>query len=106
QQSLEMAQVLISAPFLTELDGGSLELAVVLLQFAFESGKESEGVGSGAGESGNDPVVEEPPHFARIALHYRVLESDLTVTGHRDMVVPTHRQDCRAADNGPPASFA
>src|SRR5215510_930900 len=100
-----MAQVLISAPFLTELDGGSLELAVVLLQFAFESSKQGESIGSGAGESGDDAVVEETAHFARVALHDRVLKSDLTVAGHGDVIVSPHGKNGRAADNGPPTSF-
>src|SRR5262249_26365998 len=100
-----MAQVLISAPFLTEFDGGSLELAVVLLQFAFKPGKESESIRSGAGESGDNAVVEETAHFARVALHYRMLESDLTIAGHSYMIVPPHGKNGRAADNGPPPSL-
>src|ERR1700746_3121227 len=59
QQGLQMAKSAVLAPFLGEFDGGFLEIARKLLQFAFEAFEQGDGVGGGAGESGDDLVIVE-----------------------------------------------
>src|SRR5215831_20732961 len=96
-----MAQVFIGAPFLAELDCRALELSVILLELAFKPGKKSEGIRSGTRKTRDDPVVKQAAHFAGVALHYGVFESNLTVACHRDVIIPPHRQHGCAADNRP-----
>ena len=49
-QRLEVSQILVGSPVLGELDRGAQELAVILLELAFQPLEQSEGVGRRAGE--------------------------------------------------------
>ena len=51
QERLEVAQNLVRAPLLAQLDGGALEVAVILFELALEAREEREGVGGRAGEA-------------------------------------------------------
>src|SRR5262249_7028068 len=96
-----MAQVFIGAPFLAELDCRALELSVILLELTFKPGKKSEGIRSGARKTRDDSVIKQAAHLAGVALHYSVFQSHLTVAGHRNVIIPPHRQHRRAANNWP-----
>jgi hypothetical protein len=81
QQSFQMAQEFIGAPIFGQLDGAASEIAVVLLEFRFETAEQGEGVGSGAGEPGEDLVVIEPADLLRRVLDDGLTERDLSVAG-------------------------
>jgi len=51
QQCLEMSQYLVSTPFLAQLNGGSLQIAVILLELAFEPRQERKSIASCARKS-------------------------------------------------------
>src|SRR5262249_60388125 len=53
QERLELAEHLVRAPVLGELDRGALEVAAVLLELGLETGEEREGVGRRARETGD-----------------------------------------------------
>ena len=57
QQRVQVAQRAVLAPFLGEFNGGSRQIAVIFLQFAFEAPEERERVGGAAGKARDDLVV-------------------------------------------------
>ena len=66
----------------------------VLLELGLEQLEQREGIGGGAGETGQHlAVAAEPAHLARVGLHHRVAERDLAVAGDRDAAVAAHRHD-------------
>ena len=81
QQCFEMAQEFIGTPVFGELDGAAAKVAVILLELGFEAAEKGEGVGSRAGESGEDFVVVEPADFPGRVLDDRFAERDLAVSG-------------------------
>ena len=83
QQRLELAQHLVGAPVLGELDRGALEVAAVLVELRLEAGEERERVGRRAGESRNDLAALQAADLRRRLLHDRVAQRDLAVRGHR-----------------------
>ena len=64
QQGFELAQHLVGAPVLGQLDGGAAQVAVILLQLRLEAGEQREGVGGRTGESGQNLVLVEAANLA------------------------------------------
>src|ERR1051326_1742661 len=77
QQGLKVAQRLVGAPLLGQLDAAASEVAVVLLQLGLEAAEEREGVGGRSGEAGNHLVLVEAADLARAVLDDAVTERDL-----------------------------
>ena len=96
QQRLETAQHAVGAPVLGQFDRGPGEMAVMLLELALEALEERERVRRATGETGNDAVVVETPHLARVGLHDGVAERHLAVTAERDPVLAPYRENGRA----------
>ena len=88
------------APVLGELDGGSLEVAAVLLEFGLEAGEEGERIGGRAREAGQDPVVVQPPDLAGLLLDDGVAEGDLAVAGHHGLAVVADGEDGGCVKHG------
>ena len=65
----EITQVFVGAPVLGELDGGTHQLTGILLKLLFEPFEQGKGIGSGAGETGDDFALADTAHLAGIALH-------------------------------------
>ena len=63
EQGFKVAQHLVGAPFLGQLDGGAAEVAGILLELAFEAAEEREGIGGRSGESGEDLVLIEAAYL-------------------------------------------
>ena len=80
----------------TELDGGTFEVAAVLLQLGFEAREQREGVGGGTRKAGQHPVVVQPPDFLRAVFDHRLAEGDLAVAGEHGRVVMANGEDCGA----------
>ena len=93
EQGFELAQHLVGAPVLGELDGGAAEVAGILLELGFEAGEEREGVGGGAGEAGEDLVLVELADFLGGVLHDGAAERDLAIGGHDDGVAAADADD-------------
>ena len=55
-QGLELAEGLVQAPILGQLDGRPRQIALVFLELGLEAGEQGEGVRGGAGEAGQDLV--------------------------------------------------
>ena len=98
EQGLEVAEHLVGAPVLGELDGGAAEVAGELLQLGFEAAEEGEGVGGGAGESGEDLVLVELADLLGGVLHDGRAEGDLAVGGHDDGVAAADAEDGGGTD--------
>ena len=81
EQRFQVAQIFIGAPVFGEFNCAAAEIAVVLLQLRFEAAEKGEGVGGGAGESGEDFVVVEAADFFRGVFDDGLAESDLSVAG-------------------------
>jgi len=95
EHGLQLAQVLVHAPVLRQLDDGALHVAAVLLELGLETGEEREGVRGGAGETSQDFVVVEAAHFCGAVLHDRVADRDLPVAGHRYLAIAANAEDGR-----------
>src|SRR5205085_750041 len=100
EHCLEAAQNPIASPILRELDGGSLEIATVLLQLRLESREKRERIGGGAGKAGENPVVVQTADLARGLLHDGLAEGDLAVAGEDRPVLVPDRQNRRAVQHG------
>src|SRR5690606_33263294 len=72
---------------------GTLQLAM-LFQLGLEQFEQGEGIGGGTGEAGQYlAVTAEAAHFAGIALHHRVAQGDLAVTGNGHVIAAAHADD-------------
>ncbi len=100
EESFEVAEHAVGAPFFGEFDDAAGQIAAVLFELAFEAGEEGKGVGGGAGEPGDDFVVVEAAEFFGAAFEDFTAHGDLAVTGEYDFTVAAHAQD-----GGGPDSF-
>ena len=67
EHRLEAAQHAVRPPIAHELDGGPLELSLMLGELVLEAREQGEGVGGAAGEPGQDASLREPADLARFA---------------------------------------
>jgi len=73
---------------------------VELFEFAFETGKQREGIGAGASETGQDTIVVEAAHLAGARFHDGVTHGDLAVGGHGGASGATHEEHgCATKDH-------
>ena len=93
QHRFESAQRAIRAPVLRQFNGGSLEVAAILLELGFEAREQRERIGRGPGEAGQDIVVVQPPDLAGALLDDGVAQRHLTITGKHGAVVPPNSED-------------
>src|SRR3954470_7519393 len=98
QHRFEPPQDAVGAPILGELDCRAHEITLMLVELALEALEEREGVGGAAGETGQDAIVMQAPHFLGAALHHHVAERDLPVAAQRYGRAAAHRQDRRAME--------
>src|SRR5262245_4962777 len=92
-----MSKILIGPPIFRKFYSSAAQLAMILLKFRFESGKERECVCGRACKPGEYLFVEEPSDLAGGGFHYRPVEGDLTVGGHCDLfAAPDDKHCCRA----------
>src|SRR5260370_39377070 len=82
-----MGEVFVGARVFGEFDCAGSEVAMVLLEFRFEAAEQGEGVGGGAGESGEDLVVVEAAGFFGRVLDDGLAERDLSVAGKNHTAV-------------------
>jgi hypothetical protein len=68
QHGFQAAQHAVGAPVLGQLDGGAHQVALVLFQLGLEALEQREGVGRGAGKTGQHLLAVELAHLARAAL--------------------------------------
>ena len=90
---LQPAQIAVGAPVLGELHAGAGELAGILLELGLEPLEQREGVGGGAGETGDDVALAEPAHLARIALDDGLAQADLAVAADHHLAALADHQD-------------
>src|SRR5689334_426942 len=95
EQCLELAEHLVGAPVLRELDRGPLEVPAVLLELRLESREERERVGGRARESGEHLAALEPADLRGGLLHDGRSDGDLAVRGHGDLALVAHTEDGR-----------
>src|ERR1039458_4359105 len=93
EQSLKLAEHLVGAPVLGQLNRGAANVAVILLQLRFEARKERKRVGRGAGKPGQDLVLVEPPDLAGGVLDDAFPERDLAVSSHYHLVIPANAKN-------------
>src|ERR1700692_3923536 len=76
-EGFQMTQIFIGAPVFCEFNGATSEVAMVLFQFRFEAAEKGEGVGGGAGESGEDLIVIKAANFLRSMFNDGLTERNL-----------------------------
>ena len=97
KEGFEMAQHLVGAPLFAQLDRSTLEIPVVLLEFAFEPREQREGVARGARKPRNDLVVVEAAHLFGAGFHHRLTQRDLAVSGESHTSIFSYQQHGCAA---------
>jgi hypothetical protein len=94
QKSLQVAQRPVRAPFLSELHGGSAQVSLELLQFNFEPGEKSEGVGRRARKTHENAIIVNAPYLFGVVLDDGVPKSYLTITGNHRPIASFDQKDC------------
>src|SRR6185312_1550581 len=94
-----MAQHLIGTPIFRQFHNTSRQIATILFQLRFKTGKKRESVGCRAGKTGYDLAVVEPPQLAGSAFQYFASHGDLPVTRHHDFTVAAHTKDGGGTDS-------
>ena len=97
QHRFQPAQDAVGAPVLGQFHGGAQQMALVLFQLGFETLEQGEGVRRAAGESGQNLVVVDAAHLARVGLDHDIAEGDLAVAAEGDLIAAPHREDGGAA---------
>ena len=96
-QRLEVAQIFVGAPVLGELDRGAQQLAVILLELAFEPLEQGEGVGGRAGEAADDlALFADAADLLRVGLHHRIAHRHLAVAGNDGLAALLDAEDRRS----------
>src|SRR5262249_37514475 len=99
QHRFESPQDAVAAPVLRELDGRALEVPAELFELGLESREQREGVRRRPGESGQNPIVVQPPDLLRPLLDDRLPEGDLPVTGENSVITVSNGQNGRAVNH-------
>ena len=97
---LEPAQVAIGAPVLGQLDAGARELVRMLLELGLQPLEEGEGVGGGAGETGDHVALADAAHLLGVGLDDGVTQGYLAVAGHHDLRALADAEDGGAVPLG------
>ncbi|MNC86895.1 hypothetical protein D3C83_25820 [compost metagenome] len=92
EHGLEAAQDTIGAPVLRQFHRRAHQVALVLLELAFEALEERECIGRAAGKTRKDPVVIETPHLAGTRFHHDVAQRHLAVAAERNAAPAPYRQ--------------
>src|SRR6476619_1563581 len=95
-----MAKRFVGAPFLAEFDRRAFKISMVLLELAFETREQRNGVGSRTSKPGEDAVVVQPADFFRAAFHDGFAQRYLAVTGERNPSFFANEQHGGAANAG------
>src|ERR1700679_4152156 len=85
EQRFKIAQHLVGAPILRQLDGRAVKLAGKLLQLGLKTRKEIEGVRSGSGKPGKYLVLIEAANLPRGVFQHVIAERNLPIGGHDDL---------------------
>ncbi|CCB67868.1 protein of unknown function [Hyphomicrobium sp. MC1] len=91
----QAAQEAVSAPVFRQFDGGTGQLAGVLLKLGLEPLEQGEGVGRRAREAANHVAFAQAADLFGIRLDDRLAEADLAVTGNYNFTALPDRQDRR-----------
>ena len=89
----EAAQIAIGAPVLGQLDAGARQLVRVLLELGLEPLEEGEGVGGGAGETGDHVALADAAHLLALPLMTVVAQGDLAVAGSPHLLALADAED-------------
>ncbi len=93
---LQPAQIAVGAPVLGEFDAGAGQLVGILFELGLQPLEQGEGVGGGAGETGDHvAALADAAHLAGVALHDGLAEADLAVAGDHDLAALAHGHDRR-----------
>ena len=93
EHGLQPAQHAVGAPVLGQFHGRAHEIALMFLQLGLKALKQRERVGRRAREAGQDLLIKQTPHLARIGLHHGVAQRDLAVAADHDMLAAPDRED-------------
>src|SRR2546422_5666999 len=98
QHRLQPPQDAVGAPVLGELDRRAHQVALVLVELAFEALEQRKGVRRAAGESGEDAVLVQAPDFLRAAFDDDVAEGHLAVAAERHARAAAHGKNGGAVE--------
>lgn len=93
EHGFEAAQGAVGAPVLGQFDGGADQVPLVFLQLLLEALEQGEGIGGGAGETGQYLTVIQAPDLLGVAFHHGVAQGNLAVAAHDDFAVAADRYD-------------
>ena len=77
------------------------ELAAMLFELRFQPVEEGQGIGGGAGKSGDHRPIAESPHLPGIRFDDGLAQGDLPVAGDHDRAAAADRQDGGGVNLGP-----
>src|SRR3569833_2460178 len=77
QHGLQAPQHAVGAPVFGEFDRGAHQIARMFFELALETLEQCEGIGRAAGETGNDALAVQAPHFAGITFHHGLAQRNL-----------------------------
>src|SRR5205814_3221851 len=98
QHRLEPPQDAVGAPVLGELDRRAHQVALVLVELAFEALEQGERVRRAAGEAGEDAVLVQAPDFLRAAFDDDIAERYLAVAAERHARAAAHGKNGGAVE--------
>jgi hypothetical protein len=87
-----MAQCPIGSPFLSQVDGGTVQIAMKLLELCLEAGEKRKGVRGSSSETHENSIVVHAAYFFGTLLDDSIAHGNLTVSGHGSLIAAPDQQ--------------
>jgi hypothetical protein len=87
-----MAQCPIGSPLLSQVDGGTVQIAMKLLELCLKTGKKRKGVRGSSSETHENSIVVHAAYFFGTLLDDSIAHGDLTVSGHGSLIATPDQQ--------------
>src|SRR5215216_3635451 len=93
-----MAQNLVCAPLFAQFDRRTLEIAVILFEFALETSQQREGIAGCSGETSENLVVIKAPNLLGTRFHHGFAHRHLPVSSESYVGILPDEQHRRTAN--------
>src|SRR5271165_7250098 len=94
-----MAEHTVGSPIFGELHNAAGEVARILFQLRFKSGKKRKSVGRRSGKAGDDLAVEERAKLFGATLQHLAAHCDLAIAGQNNFPVAPYAENRRRTDS-------
>src|SRR5207248_2900379 len=89
---------LVGTPVFGQLDRGTSQISVVLLQLGFKASKEVESISGRSGKTGQNLVLVKPADLLGGVFNHPFPQRDLPISRHYNPAVAVDAEDSRRAD--------